>query len=185
MMGVIETKRAIRLGFHQVKGLREDDMKKLVAMRGSGYPSIRALWLRSGLTRSVIERLADADCFRSMGLDRRQALWERARWTRNRRPEAMPLFEAAKGRAEAMEGIQAEPQVLLPKMRDSEHVVQDYRYLTLSLKAHPLSFLRAKLAAMGVGTAERVKASPNGRRVTGAGLVLVRQRPGRRRASSS
>jgi error-prone DNA polymerase len=178
MAGVIETKRAVRLGFHQVKGLAEDDMRKLVAHRGEGYPSIRALWLRSGLTRAAIERLADADCFRSMGLDRRQALWEARALDRKSAAEAMPLFEAAKARADALDGIQAEPPVLLPKMRDSEHVVQDYRYLSLSLKAHPLSFLRARLSAMGIGTAGRIKASPSGRRFTGAGLVLVRQRPG-------
>ncbi len=178
MVGVIETRRAVRLGFHQVKGLGEDDMKKLVAHRGDGYPSIRALWLRSGLTRSTIERLADADCFRSMGLDRRQALWEARALDAKSAAEAMPLFEAAKARAESIDGIQAEPQVLLPTMRDSEHVVQDYRTLTLSLKAHPLSFLRDRLSAMGVGTSERIKTSPNGRRLTAAGLVLVRQRPG-------
>ena len=178
MVGVIETNRAVRLGFHQVKGLGEDDMKKLVENRGTGYPSIRALWLRSGLTRSTIERLADADCFRSMGLDRRQALWEARALDAKSAAEAMPLFEAAKGRAEVVGDVQPEPQVLLPKMRDSEHVVQDYRYLTLSLKAHPLSFLREKLSAMGVGTSEGIKTSANGKRLTAAGLVLVRQRPG-------
>jgi error-prone DNA polymerase len=178
MVNVIETNRAVRLGFHQVKGLGEDDMKKLVENRGAGYPSIRALWLRSGLTRSTIERLADSDCFRSMGLERRQALWEARALDKKSAAEAMPLFEAAKGRAEAIDGIQAEPQVHLPKMRDSEHVVQDYRYLSLSLKAHPLSFLREKLSGMGVGTSERIKTSTNGKRLTGAGLVLVRQRPG-------
>ncbi len=178
MVGVIETNRAVRLGFHQVKGLGEEDMKTLVACRGAGYPSIRVLWLRSGLTRSTIERLAEADCFRSMGLDRRQALWEARALDRKSAAEAMPLFEAAKGRVEVVGDVQAEPQVLLPKMRDSEHVVQDYRTLTLSLKAHPLSFLRERLSAMGVGTSEGIKTSPNGRRLTGAGLVLVRQRPG-------
>lgn len=178
MVGVIETNRAVRLGFHQVKGLGEDDMKKLVENRGTGYPSIRALWLRSGLTRSTVERLADADCFRSMGLDRRQALWEARALDAKSAAEAMPLFEAAKGRAEVVGDVQPEPQVLLPKMRDSEHVVQDYRYLTLSLKAHPLSFLREKLSAMGVGTSEGIKTSANGKRLTAAGLVLVRQRPG-------
>jgi error-prone DNA polymerase len=178
MAGVIATNRAVRLGFHQVKGLREDDMLRLVAMRGEGYSSIRALWLRSGLTRSAIERLADADCFRSMGLDRRQALWEARALDRNSAAEAMPLFEAVKSAPEALEDIQAEPQVLLPRMRDSEHVVQDYRYLSLSLKAHPLSFLRKQLSGMGVENAERVRSTPDGRRLTTAGLVLVRQRPG-------
>jgi error-prone DNA polymerase len=178
MAGVIATKKAVRLGFHQVKGLREDDMRRLVAMRGEGYASIRALWQRSGLTRSAIERLADADCFRSMGLDRRQALGEARALDRKSAAEAMPLFEAAKSEQESLVDIQTEPQVTLPKMRDSEHVVQDYRYLSLSLKAHPVSFLRPRLSAIKVESAQRAREAPDGRRLTAAGLVLVRQRPG-------
>lgn len=178
MAGVIETRRAVRLGFHQVKGLREADMQQLVARRGAGYGSVRALWLRSGLSRSAIERLADADAFRSMGLDRRQALWEVRALDQKSAAEAMPLFAAMKGEADALADIQAEPSVRLPAMRDSEHVVQDYRYLSLSLKAHPVGFLRQKLGRMGVAPSDRVRGAPNGRRITAAGLVLVRQRPG-------
>ena len=74
MENVIETQKAVRLGFRQGKGLREDDMAQLVKRRGRGYDSVRDLWLRSGLKRAQIERLADADAFRSIGLDRRAAL---------------------------------------------------------------------------------------------------------------
>ncbi len=173
MRDVIRTAKAVRLGFHQVTGLSETEMQALVAHRGEGYRSVRDLWLRSGLSRSVIERLADADAFRSIGLDRRQALWAVRALNEKSAAERLPLFDRADHA-----GLYAEPEVSLPAMAPGEQVVNDYRYLSLSLKAHPVSFLRPQLGAAGVLPSRDLETAPNGRRVSVAGLVLVRQRPG-------
>ena len=111
MSGVIRSKKAVRLGFRLVKGLRETDMASLAARRGGGYRSVRDLWLRSGLSRSVLERLADADAFRSMGLDRRQALWAVKALDDGDAAAALPLFD----RTETDE-LRPEPHVRLPEM---------------------------------------------------------------------
>jgi len=131
---------------------------------------VRDLWRRSGLKRASLERLAAADAFRSLGLDRRQALWE-VRGLPLELP--LPLFDQA-GTADAG----AEQEVTLPIMPLSEHVVNDYRTLRLSLKAHPLSFLRARIAASRIAACADLKTCRDGARVSVAGVVLVRQRPG-------
>ncbi|MDK1375848.1 MULTISPECIES: error-prone DNA polymerase [unclassified Sinorhizobium] len=173
MTGVIRTEKAVRLGFRLVKGLRQTDMDALVARRGKGYRSVHDLWMRSGLTRSVLERLADADAFRSIGLDRRAALWAVKALDEASAVERLPLFDGA-----GSTDLRAEPAVTLPHMLPGEHVINDYRYLTLSLKAHPVSFMREDFSRMGILTSRDLAATAAGRRVTVAGLVLVRQRPG-------
>lgn len=173
MRDVIRTKYAVRLGFRLVKGLREGDMKRLVTCRGGGYVSIYDLWLRSGLTRSVLERLADADAFGSIGLDRRRALWAIKALDERAPAERLPLFAAA-GEAD----LRADPVMRLPTMPAGEEVVNDYRALSLSLKAHPVSFMREAFANDGVVASRGLSGLRPGRRVTVAGLVLVRQRPG-------
>jgi len=173
MVDVIRTRFAVRLGFHQVKGLQEADMNHLTAMRGEGYRSVRDLWLRSGLSRAVIERLADADCFRSMGLDRRAALWAVRALDEKSAAERLPLFE---NRGDDL--LEHEAPVRLPVMSGGEHVIHDYRTQSMSLKAHPMSFLRADFARLGILPSMALDTTANGRRVTVAGLVLVRQRPG-------
>jgi len=181
MADVIETRKAVRLGFRQVKGLREDAMARLVERRGRGYDSVRDLWLRSGLNRTQIERLADADAFRSIGLDRRAALWAVRALDDTSAEERLPLFERPSERSDPDEaGIEifGEAEVRLPPMPPGEQVVHDYRFLSLSLKAHPVSFLRKQLDAMGVLRHERLDDIASGRRADVAGLVLVRQRPG-------
>ena len=138
MRGVIRTGHAVRLGFRQIKGLSEDRMDVLVARRGDGYDSVRDVWLRSGLDVDEIEKLAQADAFRSIGLDRRAALWQVRALDRKSAAETMPLFDRP--------GIRLrdnEPATKLPVMPSGEHVIHDYRSLGLSLKAHPVSFLRA------------------------------------------
>lgn len=156
----------IRLGFRQVKGLRKDDVDLLIANREGNYPSINAL-REIGLSETVLERLADADCFRSIGLDRREALWEVS--TKDR-----PLH-MYKGQVAADALVE---KVTLPVMQQSEHVVHDYAALSLSLKGHPVGFLRNKLDQLRItATADLTKAK-NGDAVKVAGLVLVRQRPG-------
>ena len=158
---------ALRLGLRLVRGLAAEDARDLVLARGAaGYRDPHDLWRRAGLPVAVLERLARADAFRSAGLDRRAALW--AVKALGDRP--LPLF-APLGAA----GV-AEPAVTLPAMAPGEHVVMDYASLSLSLKAHPMALLRDGLP--GIVPAERLRARPPGARLTVAGLVLVRQRPG-------
>ena len=134
------------------------------------FRDVRDLWRRSSIGRATLERLAAADGFRSLRLDRRQALWE-VRGLPKDLP--LPLFDHATA-SEA--GI--EPEVTLPIMPLSEHVVNDYRTLRLSLKAHPLSFLRARIASEGILSCADLKRTRDGARVSVGGVVLVRQRPG-------
>ncbi|MEZ6011594.1 MAG: error-prone DNA polymerase [Hyphomonas sp.] len=161
---------AVRLGFRQVDGLSQKDMEALMAHRGAGYASPDALIRRAGLPRAVLERLAAADAFRSMGLSRREALWKVRGDPAGR---TLPLFAAADA---AEQGHDAD--VTLPEIPPSEHVLQDYQTARVSLKGHPMQFLRSVHARRGIlPTAEAVR-QPNGRRVKTSGLVLVRQRPG-------
>jgi error-prone DNA polymerase len=134
------------------------------------YGDVSDLWRRSGVSRACLERLAAADAFRSMGLDRRQALWE-VRGVPKEIP--LPLFEHADA---AETGV--EQPVALPIMPLPEHVVNDYRTLRLSLKAHPMSFLRERAKARRILSCADLKTTRDGSRVSVAGVVLVRQRPG-------
>ena len=174
MRDVIKTGHAVRLGFRQIKGLSEDRMEILVVRRGEGYESVRDVWLRSGLDVDEIEKLAQADAFRSTGLDRRAALWQVRALDSKAAAETMPLFDRPGIRLQ-----DNEPATELPVMPAGEHVIHDYRSLGLSLKAHPLSFLRARLDALGVTPNEQLPRVPDKSRVSVAGLVLVRQRPGK------
>jgi error-prone DNA polymerase len=171
MTGDIRSTNAMRLGYRQAQGLKEEEMRQLVAIRGAGYDSVRDVWLRSGLTPSTIERLADIDAFRSLGLDRRDALWAARGLNRVGGQEDLPLFERGEDRTR-------EPDFDLPSMCLGEHIVEDYRTIGLSLKAHPVSLLRDELAIRRVIKAEQLGQFGNGDRVRVAGLVLVRQRPG-------
>ncbi|TPK94087.1 MULTISPECIES: error-prone DNA polymerase [unclassified Mesorhizobium] len=174
MRGVIETAHAVRLGFRQIKGLSEERMDIVVARRGDGYRSVRDVWLRSGLDVGEIERLAQADAFRSIGLDRRAALWEVRALDGKSAAEKLPLFDQP-----SLSLRELEPETKLPKMPLGEHVVHDYRSLGLSLKEHPVAFLRERLDRAGVTPNARLPSVRDGRRVSVAGLVLVRQRPGK------
>lgn len=177
MAGVIKTTRAVRLGFRQIKGLSAQEMDQLVAAREDGYRSVRDLWLRSGLPRAAIEKLADADAFRSLGLERREALWAVRALDEKSAAEHLPLFEHALQKGGDDE-LQAEPEVKVPALSPGEAVVQDYRSLSLSLKAHPVQFLRPSLDRDGILPCQALEQTPGGRMVSVAGLVLVRQRPG-------
>ena len=134
------------------------------------FRSVHDLWMRAGVRLAAIEKLAAADCFRSLGLDRRQALWE-VKALANAPP--LPLFAYAEAREEG-----AEPAVALPEMPLSEHVVCDYQTLRLSLKAHPMSFLRERLRAERILACHELRSLKDGAFVRVAGVVLVRQRPG-------
>lgn len=158
---------ALRLGFRQVNGMRENDVEVLIQGRTSRYKQITAL-RDAGVSQAALEKLADADAFRSIGLERRQALWEVSALS------DMPqvLFEG-----QPSESV-LETQITLPLMAASEHVIQDYASTSLSLKAHPVSFVREKLNLLHVRSAKELIQAKDGELIKVAGLVLVRQRPG-------
>lgn len=174
MRGVILTRHAVRLGFRQIKGLSEAEMTTFVQQRGAGYESVRDVWLRSRLHVDAIRKLAEADAFRSIGLDRRAALWAVRALDGRSAAERLPLFDRPEVRLP-----DNEPQTTLPAMPLGEHVIHDYRLLRLSLKAHPVSFLREGLERDGVTPNAMLPDIRGGRRISVAGLVLVRQRPGK------
>jgi len=158
---------AVRLGFRQVNGLREEEMQTLVSRRLIGYQNIDQL-LTAGVSASALERLADADAFRSIGLDRRQALWEIA--ALHDHPTGM--FTGTPSQSTTEQATE------LPAMTPGEHVIQDYASTSLSLKAHPVSFVRKMLNQMGVVPTSELSKMKNGQRVKVCGLITVRQRPG-------
>ncbi|QDU91483.1 Error-prone DNA polymerase [Pirellulimonas nuda] len=159
----------LRLGLRMISGLREDDAEAIVLARGAGpFTSIDDFSRRTGLGQAVIARLAGADAFGSLEVNRREALWQALAEERGAAPQ--PLFDALPAEDEAL------PE-LLPVMGADEEVAADYRATALSLRAHPVSFHRDALTGLGVTTAAGLKALPNGLRVAVAGLVLMRQRP--------
>jgi DNA polymerase III alpha subunit len=173
MKDVMKHAHAVRLGLQHVKGFGKAEALQLMENRGRGYDSVRDLWMRSGLSRRSIEQLAEADCFRSIGLDRRDALWAVKALDPLSSAERLPLFALADSH-----DLQKEPDVHLPPMPLGEQVINDYQALSFSLKAHPMSFLRERLAGKGCRPNSDLQDIRSGRQVKVAGLVLVRQRPG-------
>ena len=161
-----EARLRLRLGLRLIKGFTAEQADAIVLSRAGGYRDPYDLWRRARLPVAVLEKLAKADAFRSVGLDRRAALWA----VRALGDQPLPLFARLDG------PMAEEPDAPLPIMALGEHVVMDYGSLSLSLKAHPLALLRDGLP--GVTAAERLAQTRDGRRLTVAGLVLVRQRPG-------
>ena len=164
---------ALRLGLRQIDGLPEHIAAQLVAEREANGPfaDLASLHARTHIAPAHIERLANADAFASMGLSRRQALWD-ARSLIGA-PE-LPLFAHAAARSDGAERIRTR----LPAMPLSEEVVADYQTTRLSLKAHPMAFLRAGLAERGFVRAADLRARKFRSMVQVAGVVLIRQRPG-------
>ena len=170
---------AVRLGFRLIKGFREADAIRLVGARADGYRTVHEVWQRADLGVPAVERLGHADAWQSVGLGRREALWQ----IRALGAEPLPLFAAADKRAQPGDNRGpvergSEPDVDLPAMRLGESVVEDYRSLSLTLRAHPLALLRPKLRDLGYTPARGLESLADGKRVGVAGLVLVRQRPG-------
>jgi error-prone DNA polymerase len=160
----------LRLGLRMVKGLSNDHGAMIAAAAmDAPFTSIEDVWLRSGVPVAALEKLADADAFAGLGLDRRQALWK-IRGLGGGKP--LPLFAYADAR-----GI--EPEVALTPMTAGREVVEDYRAVQLSLRAHPLAFLRPALDRRGIAPCAALKDMKDGARVHVAGIVLVRQRPGK------
>ncbi len=155
----------LHLGFREIAGFRQDWADQLLRRRGAGFAEFSALAV-SGLPRAALEALADADAMRSLGLDRRAALWQ----VRGLRRDAdLPLFQ---GLADPIRAS------TLPEMKLPEQVMADYQTTGLSLKAHPLRFLRAAFAAEGILSCAEVATGRDGQKLRVAGVVLVRQRPG-------
>jgi error-prone DNA polymerase len=171
MAADILTTHAVRLGLREIDGFSEDWARKIEQVRGRGFDSVRDLWLRTGLQPKALQKLAHADAFNSLGLSRRDALWAVKALQRAGDKDDLPLFARVNMPA-------LEPNAYLPPMLPGQQVIEDYRHLHLSLKAHPVSFLRAALTARGIVRHELLPAIAPGRRVTIGGIVLVRQRPG-------
>ncbi|MCL2428417.1 MAG: OB-fold nucleic acid binding domain-containing protein, partial [Alphaproteobacteria bacterium] len=162
----IEAETTLRLGLRLIGGFREDWSDRLDRARTRARLTDFADLVRSGLPRMALEMLADADAMRGIGLDRRAALWQ----VRGLRGQAdLPLF--------ASEPVRSHPAPL-PVMTKGEHVIADYKTTGLSLKAHPMRLLRNRLAREGIASCAEATLLGDGARVTLAGLVLVRQRPG-------
>ncbi len=158
---------ALRLGFRQIKGFKKDDADWLIAARGNGYGDPESIWRRAGLHPAALERLAEADAFSNIGLNRREALWKvRA----IRTPSTLPLFN------DPIDGeMIKEPNVQLPKMHIGEEVVEDYVSTRLTLRAHPMELLRPSMP--GLAPHNTLVDAPL-KTTTVCGLVITRQRPG-------
>ncbi len=166
---------AVRLGLRMARGLANKHAAAIVGARGEGaFGSIEEVWRRSGVPRAAIEKLADADAFHALAHDRRQSLWK----VRGLGEAPLPLFAAADARegVACAEGI--EPMVTLRPLTEGREVVEDYRAIQLSLRAHPLSFLRDELRRRGIVAAADLEHIKDGRQVEVAGVILVRQKPG-------
>lgn len=161
--------KAVRLGLRQIKGLRENAMARLIAARqGEGpFSSVSELARRARLDKGTLDRLAEADALTSFSLDRRKASWNALA----ERGPALPLFEH-------MDETGPETDPGLPALTRAEDVAEDYTHLRLSLKGHPVHFFRHHLNETGHRPISALQDTADGRWISLAGLVLVRQRPG-------
>ncbi len=166
---------AVRLGLRMVRGLANDDGAAIVAARGdTPYSSAEEIQRRAGVGRGALDRIGDADGFASLGATRREGLWE----VKGLGHVALPLFAAADERAGRLQREALEPETLLAPMGEGAEVVEDYRASGLSLRAHPLAFLRDELRARKMISCEELQTVKDGRWINLAGVVLVRQKPG-------
>lgn len=154
---------AVRLGLRMAKGFSQAHAERVVARRGDGYRDVADLWRRAAVPVSALEQLADADAFASMRLSRRQALWAIRGLDDGELPLEMPSVE---------------PQVALRQLPAGGEVVADYRATGLTLRDHPVRFVREELQRLGAVPCAALATRPPGRRVMVAGVILVRQRPG-------
>jgi len=167
---------ALRLGFRQIKSLNADAARAIAEARPlEGYASVEDVWRRAEVNSAALVAVAEADGFASLGLERREALWAIRALGHNGREtaSALPLFAAAQTRDAVPEA-----DIRLPDETPGEVVANDYASIRMSLKHHPLSLLRAQLETMKVVPAQALRERPNNKRLSTAGLILVRQRPG-------
>ena len=177
---------ALRLGLRRIRGLKEEDAERVNAGREDGYRSPLDLWRRTGISPTVLTRLAGADAFNSMGLNRRQAAWA-VRAMSETGP--LPLFESAEDERDGSDRTTGDlpdhdngrihPEPALPAMTVGEQVAADYRTTGLSLKQHPVALLRRRLDERRVLPAKDLERLNDGDRTVVAGIVLTRQRPGK------
>ncbi|TPP05868.1 error-prone DNA polymerase [Rhizobium glycinendophyticum] len=169
-------RHAVRLGMRLVKGLAVADAARIIAARMDGaFASVDDIWRRSGVPAASLVQLAEADALHpSMRLERRDALWA----IKALRDEPLPLFAAAAEREMRTIAEQVEPDVELRQMTEGHNVVEDYGHTGLTLRDHPIAFLRADLAKRSIATCEEAMTARDGRWLMTAGLVLVRQKPG-------
>ena len=165
----------MRLGFRQIDGFHEEWGRRIeAARRGAAWRSVEDLARLARLPARAMRLLADADAFRSMGLDRREALWAVRRLPDD---EALPLFAAAQAQE-----LGAEADMALPEMTLPEHVVADYQTHRLSLKGHPMGILRPLFRRERILSCAETELKPDATYARTAGVVLVRQRPGNGKA---
>lgn len=159
---------ALRLGLRLVRGMPESIARTIIASRRSApFQSVAELTARARLNRAAVQRLAEANAFQSLQLNRRTSLWQAL--DQPAAQEDLPLFANA---------IVEESMPLLPALSAREEVYADYRTAGMTLRQHPLSFLRDALRELHVTPAGELVRCPHGRHVSVAGLVLMRQRPG-------
>ena len=161
---------ALRLGLRQIDGFHEAWAATLAGARGNGYRDVDHLARLARLPKRALVVLAEADCFQSLALDRREILWAVRRIADD---DALPLFAV-----QYVEEQPAEKIAPLPVMPLGEHVLADYRMLRLSLRAHLMEFLRSLFKSEGVKSCAEIGEARDGRRATCAGIVLTRQMPG-------
>jgi error-prone DNA polymerase len=159
---------AVRLGLRMTKGLAQIHANEVLIHRTTKYHSIEDLWRRADIPVSALERLAEADAFQTLGLNRRQALWA----IRGLSDTRLPLFDSVPAKPDV------EPEVALAAMTAGREVVEDYRATGLSLRRHPVSFLRQDLAVRHIVRCADLTTIRDGKRIEVAGIILVRQRPG-------
>ncbi len=171
-----EGRLAIRLGMRMAKGLANKDGAAIVACReDQPFQSVDDLWRRAGVPSASLVKLAEADAFQpALKLARREALWA----IEALRDEPLPLFAAAAAKEQAVIPEAIEPAVELKPMTQGREVVEDYGHVGLSLREHPLAFLRKDLHRRRIVTCEEAMNARDGKWLEAAGLVLVRQRPG-------
>ena len=171
-----ESRLAVRLGLRMVKGLANAHAAAIVAARGDeNFTSIADLWRRAGVPVAALDQIAAADGFRpAFGLARREAQWA----IKGLRDEELPLFAAASDREGRTVPELDEPAIALRAMPAGREVVEDYGHIGLSLRRHPVSFLREDLAKRRIVSCAEAMAARDRRWLEAAGIVLVRQRPG-------
>ncbi|SCB55041.1 OB-fold nucleic acid binding domain-containing protein [Bradyrhizobium shewense] len=168
-------RRAVRLGLRLTRGLAEVDGKRLVDVRQDRpYTSILELSRRANMHPGSLVRLAKADAFRSLDISRREAAWA----IKSLRSDTLPLFADADWREQGIQPEINEAAVELPPMTKGREVVEDYRSAGLTLRSHPLAFLREELSRRSVSPCQALQQAKDGSRISVAGLVLVRQKPG-------
>lgn len=168
-----DSRFAVRLGLRMTKGLANAHGAAIVAARGDQlFASVDDLWRRAGVPSAALVQLAEADAFRpSLGLARREALWA----IKALRDEPLPLFAAASARETEIVPEVNEPAVWLRPMTAGGEVVEDYGHVGLTLRAHPVSFLREDLRRRRIVTCREAMEARDGRWLEAAGIVLVRQ----------